>query len=604
MKHRILASAALAALGAPVLAQGITDLEEITVSGSLAPVPQAQSGATVEVLDSADIAGADSSIARTLSRLPGVSVSSNGGPGATTTLRLRGLDTSYIGVRVDGIDVTDPSSTQTAYNFGGLSYGGLGRVEVLKGSQSALYGSEAIGGVVDISTWRPAVDGLSGQASAEIGSFGSAGAALSLGHRTERGEVALSLSRSVTDGISQRAGDPERDSYRETFGSLSLRHAVGEAVTLGGTLFWRDSTLEYDQSATDPAGVIDSTQRGARVFAEIDAFGIAHTFSYSRFDTVRDDPAGFITRFEGAREQLSYLGNASLSAAADLSFGLDHTREGFDTSFDSGRADTTSAFAELRLRPRDGLDLSLALRHDEHSEFGGALTGRAAAVWRLQNDLTLRAVLGTGFRAPSLFERFSIYGSTALRPEQSRSAELGLEKGFANGATVKATAFYTEIDDLIRFDGASTACASGFGCYAQVPGTTRTRGLELSGSLPLNDWLSLSGNYTLTDARSEGARLARVPRHDLALGLDADLGQGWRAGLDIQRVADVEPSVFAPAANKVGSYTLVNLSVAYALSDRAEAYLRVENLFDEDYETAGGFNQPGRAAFFGLRASF
>ena len=140
--------------------------------------------------------------------------------------------------------------------------------------------------------------------------------------------------------------------------------------------------------------------------------------------------------------------------------------------------------------------------------------------------------------------------------------------------------------------------------YSQIPGTTVTRGLELSGRYALSERVALFANYTLTDAKTEGVRLERVPRHDLVLGLDADLGNGFGGTFEVQRIADVEPSAFAPAGHKVGDYTLVNLGVTYDLSGRATAYLRVENLLDEDYETAGGFNTPGRAAYFGIRASF
>lgn len=597
MKRTLLASVAFTALlAAPTMAQDAFDLDEIVVSPSLAPIDPARTGATVEVIEGEELQNADTSLIQTLSREPGVSFTANGGVGTNTNIRIRGLDTSYVGVRVDGIDVTDPSSTQTGFNFGGLTAAGLGRVEILKGSQSAIYGSEAVGGVIDITTMRARGLGASSELNLEFGSFDTYSGSFGHAYATERGEVALTYSRFSTEGISARAGDTEKDGYDQEMLTASARYDLTEGLTVGGSLLWRDGEVEIDRSATDNSGLNFFTQRGARVFAEFETGSVSHRLAYAAFQSDRQDPGGFTTSFLGERETLEYRGRADLNAALSLNFGADITDESFELPGTSGEVETRSVFAEALYAPTDTLDLSLALRHDDHSIFGGSTTGRVAAAWRLQPDLTLRAVLGTGFRAPSLYELYGPYGSSTLQPEESRSFELGIEKGFAAGH-VRATAFYTEIDDLIGYDFVTSA-------YSQIPGTTVTRGLELSGRYALSERVALFANYTLTDAKTEGVRLERVPRHDLVLGLDADLGNGFGGTFEVQRIADVEPSAFAPAGHKVGDYTLVNLGVTYDLSDRATAYLRVENLLDEDYETAGGFNTPGRAAYFGIRASF
>lgn len=603
MKHILPATVALSALATPLLAQSVTELDEISVSASLTETPVARTGASVEIIDAEVLANPNTSLVRELGNLPGVSFSANGGLGAAANLRIRGLARSYIGVRIDGIDVTDPSLLQTGLDFGLLNSTGLGRIEVLKGSQSAIYGTNAIGGIVDVSTWRPDRDGLSGNLSAEAGSFGTYKTQLSFGLRDARSEFALSLGRITSDGISVRAGNSEKDGFDETSVNLSARYALTDMVTIGATALYRDSDTEYDSSVTNSAGRNLAEQKAGAVFAEILAFGMDHKLSYSMFEIERRDPTGFINFFKGERRQLSYLGTAYLDLG-ELTVGLEHTEEAFVSGADKGDISVTSAFSELKTAPRADLDLSVALRYDEHSEFGGKATGRIAAVWRASDDWTLRAVLGTGFRAPSLFERYSAFGSTELSPETSRSFELGAERSLGVAGTLRATAFYTEIDNKIGFDSASTACSSGFGCYNQVSGTTRSKGLEIAGRYMLSDIYTVYGNYTLTDARDENGRLAYVPRHDLVLGLDASVSARLSAGIAMQRVADVRGSAFDPADSKVGDYTLVNLSVAYDLTPGATAYLRVENLLDRDYETAGGFNQPGRAAYFGLRASF
>lgn len=605
-KAWLMASAALFA--SPAVAQDQAfDLAPIIVeANSLTPVEQDRSGANVEVLSGADAGANDARVVDRLTRLPGVNTTSNGGLGALSTIQVRGLPSRYVGVRINGIDVSDPSGTQTQFNFGGLTAAGVDRVEVLKGSQSAIYGSEAIAGVVNISTFEPADLGFSGIGQIEAGSFDTYAARLSLGYRDARGYVALSLGQVETDGISAQSFNDEDDGFDQSTVHLTGAYEVGEGVTVGAAFLYRDGTVEIDRSAfsNDATGEIFSEERGARVFTTFETGPVAHTFSFATFDIDREDPGGFTTRFQGTRDTLSYLGTATLGSAATLSFGIEHTEEDITSGTVVGREDNTAYTAELLYSASAQLDLSAALRHDDNSSFGGQTTGRITAVFRPQDDLAFRASLGTGYRAPSLFERFSDFGDSTLQPENSIGFELGAEKTYGARGNVKATLFYTEIDDLIDFDGAATACGSGFGCYGQVPGTTTSQGLEVSGAYALSDRVLLSGSYTYTDAKTEGTRLARTPRHDLALGVSAEITQRLHGALDIRHVADVEPSAFAPADNKVGDYTLVGARLSYDLSDTSEVYLRVDNLFDEDYETAGGFNQPGRAFYVGLRASF
>ena len=605
LRTTLLASVAISPLLlANASAQEAYDLGEIIVSGSLSAVTAGQTGATVEVLEADDIASKDTSVIQRLNRLPGISSVNNGGLGTSASLQVRGLPGRYVIVRVNGIDMNDPSGTQNSFNFGSLTASGIERIEVLKGSQSALYGSEAIGGVVDITTFRPTKDGFSTRVESEFGSYGTASSTLSLGYLTDRAELAFTYGRTVTEGFSARATDDEDDSFRQTTMTFTGRFDVTDTFKLGVALNSRDGASEIDRSTTDTSGQNFVDELGARVYGELVTGNVTHTLAYSYFDIERRDPNGYTTLFGGDRTRLSYLGSADFANGYTLNFGLDRTDEAFDSGGETGEENTVSAQAELLFQPSDAVDVSAALRYDDNSAFGGKASGRLAGVWRPQQDLALRAVIGTGFRAPSLYERFSIYGDESLSPEKSRSFELGVEKTYGEKASVKATLFYTEIEDLIDFDGNSTACASGFGCYNQVAGTTKSRGLELSGIYALSDRTSLYGNYTYTDAKTDGTRLTRTPRHDLVLGVDATLTDRLGASLDMRYVADVLPSPYAPADNKVGDYTLVGAGLTYDLTDTAQAYLRVENLFDEDYQTAGGFNTPGRSAYIGFRADF
>lgn len=604
-RSTLLASVAITPfLLAPTLAQQVISLDEIVVSGSLSPVSKGRTGATVEILEDEDMATTDASAIERLTRLPGVNATANGGLGAGSTVQIRGLPARYVIVRLNGIDMNDPSGTQSSFNFGTLTSAGIDRIEVLKGSQSALYGSEAIGGVIDITTFRPTVEGFSGRVGTELGSFGTASGVLSLGYLDDRAEVTLTYGRVATKGFSSNAGNTEADGFHQTTLTFTGRYALTDSFTMGAAVNYRDGVSDIDRSATNPEGNIFAQERAARVFGELVTGAVTHTFAYSNFDIERLDPTGFVKRFDGKRDRLSYLGSASLGSAYTLNFGVDRTTESFSSDSDAATEKTVSTQAELLFQPMASLDLSAALRYDDNSTFGGTMTGRFAGVWRPREDLAFRAVVGTGFRAPSLFERFSAYGDPALKPEQSRSFELGVEKGFGARAQVKATLFYTEIDDLIDFDGGAVACGSGFGCYNQVPGTTKSRGIELSGNYALSDATEVYGSYTFTDAKTDGVRLARTPRHDLVLGAQSDFSERLSGSLEVSYIADVVPSIFAPANNLVGDYVLVGAGLTYDVTDTAQAYLRIENMFDEKYETAGGFNTPRRSVFAGLRADF
>ena len=211
-------------------------------------------------------------------------------------------------------------------------------------------------------------------------------------------------------------------------------------------------------------------------------------------------------------------------------------------------------------------------------------------------------MLSNGFRAPSLYELYDpTYGNPGMDAETSRNAELGVEKLFGYGASAQATLFYTEIDNLIDYNFTTNR-------YSQVPGTTVSKGLELSGRLPLTDRATLIGAFTYTDSRDRNDDpSARVPRYDLSLGVDARLTDKLRGMLNVKRIADV-PDDYGPTSMDpdvpVKDYTLLSASVDYAVTDKVSAYLRIENLTDEQYQVIPGYQTSDRAAYFGVVATF
>ncbi|SHG65967.1 TonB-dependent receptor plug domain-containing protein [Marivita hallyeonensis] len=582
----------------------VIELDDIVVFGGLLPTNLETTGATIDVVESDELTTEGLGSVAALDAVPGVSVASNGGLGSQSAVRIRGLADAYIGVRIDGIDVTDPSITQTRFNFGNLTTGALDRVAVIKGTQSAIYGSDAIAGVIEVETWRPEVDGFSGRAGAEIGSFETYAGRLSFGYLDDRAELALSLGRITSEGFSSRVDDDEDDGFEESSANLFAAYQISDDIRVGIAGLWADSSNEFDRSTSDNSGELDETRRGARVFGEFQTGAWTHELSFSRYETERFDAGGFTQEFTGERDTAAYLARGEISPTVALAFGADWTEERSSLDGAEYDAENSAIFGEIKTTPNDALELSVTLRYDDYSDFDGQLSGRAALSYQLNDTTLLRASIGTGYRAPSLYERFGPFaGSGTLDPESSRSIDLGIEHDYGDRGFVRATVFWTEIDDLIGF-GTSPNClpSQTFGCYTQLDGVTRTRGLELSGAYDVTDRLRFSGAYTLTDADTDGDRLIRVPRHDLSLALEADVTDRLQAGITVTRVADILDGFGTPTP--LDDYTVVDVSARYAFNDTLSVYGAIDNLADTSYETVRGFNAPERTIRFGIETTF
>ncbi|MAQ46176.1 MAG: hypothetical protein CL812_10035 [Confluentimicrobium sp.] len=606
------AVAALLGSGAPLAAQAVIELDEITVTANRTETDAERTGSTVEIVEEAQIESAPvATVAEVLAFEPGVSVSASGGLGQASQLRVRGLAGAYLAVRVDGIDVSDPSGTQTYFDFGQLTTGAVSKLELLKGSQSALYGSEAITGVLDITSHRPTEDGVTHEVSAEAGSYGTYRQGYNLAIRDGGTELAFSINHVISDGFSaadENDGNGEEDGYEATRLSFYGAHQLTDAVRIGIAGFLQDTTYDYDEGAGEdgdgsPDDVTTADSNGVRLFAEIQGDAIEHELSVSRYEIDRDltgsnNWGAFAFDYLGTREELAYKGVAQITPELELVFGADRTEETIESNGVEEDRTTTGVYAQALWAPRSDLDLSLSLRHDDTSDFGAATTGRLAAAWRPADDLILRAAYGTGFRAPSLYELYGDYvGNEDLDAERSESFELGIEKRFANEGFVRATAFRTEIDDLIIYDTSVYA-------YNQVEGRTTIEGLELSGGVAITPTLELLANYTYTETEDrDGDRLARVPRHDLTLGLDAALNDRVNGRVTVTHNADVVDAV-SGGLEPLDDWTLVDAQITYDITDSAEAYLRVENLFDEEYQTITGYGTSDRAVYVGVRAAF
>ncbi|MDO8884705.1 TonB-dependent siderophore receptor [Pseudotabrizicola sp.] len=627
--------ALVASLPVPAVAQDIV-LDEIIVTANRTPTDRNRTGTSVSVVSATELGASQGvGIADAFSRLAGVSVSQQGAFGSPASVRIRGADQRYIAVFVDGVRVTDPTGVQTQFDFGMLPAFGVDRIEILRGSQSALWGGSAVGGVINITSARPAEEGTRQEVQAEAGSFGTVNLRYGLTQKIGDLETALTLTHLRTDGFSAVAAGTERDGAEASRMQALLRYRVSDSLTVGASMFSQRTFAEYDGLNLSSYMLEDQdksqtrNETGARLFAELATGNTDHVFEVTSFRIGRDydEPDGpdadtdrDFASYDGSRLTFGWQATTEVSPALQLVYGADTMREKarYDT-LGGGTADTTisGAFGQALWSATPDVDVSATVRVDSHSSFGTFDTGRLAVAWRPTDATTFRFAAATGFRAPSIDELFGDYpdqqfiGFAGLSPETSQSLELGVEHAFAGGATLSATAFRLNIDNRISYVAcpANDPAAFDFSCQPgtistleNVAGKSVLQGLELTAEVPVTDTVRFGLAYTYTDARRPaGNRFGLVPFHDLTASLNARITPDLSAGLAVKHVAgrlDDFGSFGMP------DYTTVKVNLDYDLGQGKSAYVRVENLFDKSYQTSNGYAASRRAVYAGLRASF
>lgn len=610
--------------------------EELVVVASHLPRPAREVGSAVTVLTADDLERRRLNLAaEVLREVPGVAVNRVGQEGALTQIRIRGAEGNHTLVLIDGIEANDPALT-AEFNFANLLTWDLGRVEVIRGPQSALYGSEAIGGVISLSTVTPE-RGLDLRAELEGGSFGTRqyGASASGGGDRVRG--LLSATRYDTDGISASPLHDERDGYDNTTVHGKLDVDVTDALAARLVLRHSDSRVEEDRQdfdfpPTPTQGLVvdaDNATESSQLYglAEIEArllddrwlhraaFGYTRTESDSFADAARTGAA------DGERRRFGYdttlrFGGGGVEHA--LTAGVQHEALEFDNlsatlpgATQSRDDEQTSLVAEYAVTWQERVAASLSARRDDNDRFDDATTVRAAASYVLPAGGTrLHASYGEGITNPNFFELFgflpdSFVGNPDLQPESSRGWDVGIEQYLLGGrALVDLTWFSADLEDEI----VTVFLPSFDSTVENQTGTSERRGVELTAEARLGGRWHLRGSYTYLDATDpDGARELRRPRHSGSANLNyAFLGGRGNVNLGALFNGSQRDSEFVSATPAsvvtLDDYTLVNLAVSLAVTDRVEVFVRGENLLDEDYTEVFGYAAPGAAGYLGVRA--
>jgi vitamin B12 transporter len=505
------------------------------------------------------------------------------------------------------MEMSDNSGATPSTKFEHLLSADVSRIEVLKGSQSALYGGQAIGGVIEITTRRPAPNSFGSSIAANAGSYGTREGAYTLQAAGERSYLSATVANYDSDGFSafnKNRGGIEADGYRNFGVSAKAGIDLDSGFSLSATARAIRYRLEYDDSGRDNlTNRYTGRDIGARINGEWQSTDLKqrHTLGIERFEAHRDYPA-FQGQYDGTRSKMEYLGRAELDRSLGLTWGADWREDGIELSPGAGKAKANTrlwgVFGELAWAPLQTLNLTAALRQDRHSVFGSKTTQRATAAWQALPHTLLRASYGTGFLPPSLFQLYSLeFGNTGLQPETSRSADLGVEQAFLQGQLkVGLTHFRLDTDNLIAFNNTTRK-------YFQLGGETRRKGWELATAWVINPIVTINANYTRIDtATATGQRLQRVPGHDGSLALKLTPRSDLTLVLRANRVVDI-PEPAAPG-RELPAYTVVKLSASWAVTPTVEVLGRIENLLDEQYETTFRYGTAGRSGYLGVRARF
>lgn len=604
-RHRLAASLlSFLSVVAPAFADSPTDLDGVVVTASRTAQTQDQALAAVTVIERAEIERLQpASLPDLLTGRAGFSLANNGGPGKSTSVFLRGTESDHVLVLVDGVKLG--SATSGGASLQDIPVEQIERIEIVRGPFSSLYGSEALGGVIQIFTRRPH-GAFAPNFSVALGSERARRASVGVGGRsgdTERGGwYAIQAGHEQTDGINAYRGrrnfDPDRDGYRNQ--SLSLQGGYRFNQRWDGELrvFRAEGRNEYDGSLNNEADTVQQVVGGRVRYAPGDRLRFTASVGASA-DLSENFLDGVYSSNFDTRRRLGSL-------QADIGAGAGLLTVGYDWSGDEIHSNTRYARDRRINRGLFGQwqrdfgrhSLQAGVRRDDDSQFGGETTGSLLWGWNFTEHLRLGASYGTAFKAPTFNELyFPGYGNPELGPETSRSFELSL-RGEHGQVRWALHAFDTRIDDMIAFD-ASLGDSGGPNNIDRA----RIRGIEAEGGVRVADW-DLRASLTRLDPRNDGDNPNHdnfLPRRARASGrIDADRRFGrFSVGASVTGAGERYDNL--ANTTRLGGYGLADLRVGYAFAPSWNLQLSAANLFDKRYETAALYNQPGRTWLLTLR---
>ena len=577
-------------------AQGIL-LDEITISANMTQSQVGNVGSSISVFTEENLANSSETyLVDFLDDVTGITSTQNGPRGTTASFFIRGLASKYVKVIVDGIEVGDVTQPQVSSSISGLQLSNIERIEVLKGSQSSLYGGSAVGGVISVFTKKPTKSGS--KLKFETGRYGTSDLSYSFTTSGDKSSTNVNAHYYQTDGFSAQSSGSEADGYESSQLGIKTDYYLSDTTTFFMSADIQDQKGDQDDwNGDDLDDTYKISTQGLNTGLEFLTPKTSNRLSLNYYDIDRFYDEETDSSYEGSRIGLAFESDMRLSRDS-LSYALSyHTDSSMITATKKRESSQLHLFGEYLFKGVNGLSLGINGRLTDHSKFGSHTTGRVSALYSLDNGIKFTANYGTGFRAPSLYELFEEtwgYGNENLKPETSRSNDVGLEIPFNSGQTVfSITSFDSKVTNEIQW--------SGGGYINSSSGEIRRSGYESSLTHKLGDSAGLAINYTLTDDGS-GGLVRRVPKNDYSLSLNYDVGSNIGTAIKLRRVENLTDN--ADLTTLQPNYTLLSAKVNYKLTDDLSLYLRGENLLDETYEVLAGYGTAGRSFYAGISLDF
>ena len=610
----------------------INSIEEILVYASLVPISSERSANAITVINYEQIKNRSvSSISELLRDVPGLAVSKSGVQGSQTQIRVRGSEANHILILIDGIEANNPAQSDEL-NWGTLVAADVERIEVIRGPQSSMFGSDALSGVINIIT-KNAKNPKSLKIFSEKGSFDTLNNGASIGFRNASFDARFGLSQLKTDGNNISRTGNEKDGYENKNLTFKSGWRINEKLRTSFSARHSDGMNEYD-SDIDFDGLVDDQDKVAKFENTIMGIKLDYLDSKKKWqhhaaiaqstNDNKDFQDGLLgTATASTKDQIRFISSLHWDKFAQrISFLAEQEKEKFKQRglindygiygiFDPNqdqRRKTNSIAIEYRADILDKITLAASTRRDDNSEFKDSNTYRFEIIYDLSPHARLRSAYGIAIKNPTFTERFGFYtnfiGNPFLQPEKSTNWELGLDQKFYNrNLTLSATIFNSELENEIDgnvFDPIT------FGYTAtNKSGFSKRNGLEINSFVKLSKNVTISASYTFTDSQERDASgkyqlEVRRPRHISSFNLSWQQSDAFNINTNIQYNGSQKDAVNSSNV-KLAEFTIVNISANLNLSKKLNAYLRLENLLDESYEEIFGYQPLGFGANIGIR---
>ncbi len=588
-------------------AQVIDDIskpDEIIVKSTRSNSNVYQLGSSVEIISAEEIKkNSFNFVSEALQTSSGVYVSQTGSFGGTATVRIRGASSDQTLVLIDGVPISDPSSPGGGYDFSSLLTSNIDRIEILKGSQSTLWGSDAIGGVINIVTFENAsIPNI--HLNTEIGSFNTEKIGTDFNIANEHNSLFLSYDSYKSDGISKadkRDGNSEKDGVGSRAYLLKTNHNIFNSE-ISSNINYRESDVDYDGYGF-ATGVTDSDEntKGRQLNWSLllrKAFlddQLVNSILFGESEIDRKYYTNNILNFsaKGERKFIRYVGNYSLNDNNSFTFGFENE----EVATSGVDFDTRSIFLLYETLISKNFGFSLGLRGDDRNNLASQETPKITAFYNLNDEWRLRANWGEGFKLPTIFQStFFCCGAEKpnenLLPETSEGYEIGIDyKSNENFNKIGVTFFDQDISNMIDF-------SFSIGGYENIK-KVYSKGIEVNFVSQLKDNITISGSFTKLDSENEfGSRLSRLPEEKGNLNIDFSLGLKNNFYISLFYNGDeVDPR------GEVSDWFRSDLNFSRNISDKAKIYFKVKNIFDEEYQDIYGYGTEERSFSIGINLS-